>query len=61
MDSKLNIPLLHCLLNNQQYLFSLSWKMPTFSGTLESHLILMAILLGQTQSNSDSMLHAGVM
>uniref|UniRef100_A0A673U7Z5 KIAA0586 n=1 Tax=Suricata suricatta TaxID=37032 RepID=A0A673U7Z5_SURSU len=40
---------------DQHYLFSPSREMPTFSGTLEGHLIPMAILLGQTQSNSDSM------
>nr|XP_039325269.1 protein TALPID3 isoform X2 [Saimiri boliviensis boliviensis] len=45
---------------DQQYLFSPSREMPTFSGTLEGHLIPMAILLGQTQSNSDSMPPAGV-
>ncbi|KAM9061981.1 protein TALPID3 isoform 4-T6 [Sarcophilus harrisii] len=39
----------------QQYLFSPSREMPSVSGTLEGHLIPMAILLGQTQSNSDSM------
>ncbi|XP_074092009.1 protein TALPID3 isoform X2 [Macrotis lagotis] len=38
----------------QQYLFSPSREMPSVSGTLEGHLIPMAILLGQTQSNSDS-------
>ncbi|XP_026336075.2 protein TALPID3 isoform X2 [Ursus maritimus] len=45
---------------DQQYLFSPSREMPTLSGTLEGHLIPMAILLGQTQSNSDSMPPAGV-
>uniref|UniRef100_A0A8C5K3T3 RIKEN cDNA 2700049A03 gene n=1 Tax=Jaculus jaculus TaxID=51337 RepID=A0A8C5K3T3_JACJA len=45
---------------DQQYLFSPSREMPTSSGTLEGHLIPMAILLGQTQSNSDSMPPAGV-
>ncbi|XP_063097087.1 protein TALPID3 isoform X2 [Cavia porcellus] len=44
----------------QQYVFSPSREMPTFSGTLEGHLIPMAILLGQTQSNSDSLPPAGV-
>ncbi|XP_074146329.1 protein TALPID3 isoform X2 [Sminthopsis crassicaudata] len=39
----------------KQYLFSPSREMPSVSGTLEGHLIPMAILLGQTQSNSDSM------
>ncbi|XP_072485424.1 protein TALPID3 isoform X2 [Notamacropus eugenii] len=38
----------------QQYLFSPSREVPSVSGTLEGHLIPMAILLGQTQSNSDS-------
>lgn len=45
---------------DQQYLFSPSREVPTLSGTLEGHLIPMAILLGQTQSNSDSMPPAGV-
>lgn len=31
----------------QQYVFSPSREMPTFSGTLEGHLIPMAILLGK--------------
>ncbi|XP_055989198.1 protein TALPID3 isoform X2 [Sorex fumeus] len=44
----------------QQYLFSPSREVPTFSGTLEGHLIPMAILLGQTQSNSESMPPAGI-
>ncbi|XP_006891878.1 PREDICTED: protein TALPID3 [Elephantulus edwardii] len=45
----------------QQYLFSPSREMPSaHSGTLEGHLIPMAILLGQTQSNSDSIPAAGV-
>ncbi|XP_036590297.1 protein TALPID3 isoform X2 [Trichosurus vulpecula] len=39
----------------QQYLFSPSREVPSVPGTLEGHLIPMAILLGQTQSNSDSM------
>nr|XP_012306382.1 protein TALPID3 isoform X3 [Aotus nancymaae] len=55
MDSKTK----HCIPmlphGDQQYLFSPSREMPTSSGTLEGHLIPMAILLGQTQSNSDSM------
>ncbi|XP_075387059.1 protein TALPID3 isoform X2 [Tenrec ecaudatus] len=46
--------------DQQQYLFSPSREMPTLSGTLEGHLIPMAILLGQTQSNSDSVPPAGV-
>ncbi|KAG8511740.1 Protein TALPID3, partial [Galemys pyrenaicus] len=45
---------------DQQYLFSPSREMPALPGTLEGHLIPMAILLGQTQSNSDSMPPAGV-
>ncbi|XP_022346695.1 protein TALPID3 isoform X1 [Enhydra lutris kenyoni] len=45
---------------DQQYLFSPSREMPTVSGTLEGHLIPMAILLGQTQSKSDSMPPTGV-
>ncbi|XP_036113089.1 protein TALPID3 isoform X2 [Molossus molossus] len=45
---------------DQQYLFSPSREMPAVSGTLEGHLIPMAVLLGQTQSNSDSMPPAGV-
>ncbi|XP_054989602.1 protein TALPID3 isoform X2 [Sorex araneus] len=44
----------------QQYVFSPSREVPTFSGTLEGHLIPMAILLGQTQSNSESMPPAAV-
>ncbi|XP_042638366.1 protein TALPID3 [Orycteropus afer afer] len=46
--------------DQQQYVFSPSRELPTHSGTLEGHLIPMAILLGQTQSNSDSMPPAGV-
>ncbi|XP_037688544.1 protein TALPID3 isoform X2 [Choloepus didactylus] len=45
---------------DQKYVFSPSREMPTLSGTLEGHLIPMAILLGQTQSNSDSKPPAGV-
>ncbi|XP_042538467.1 protein TALPID3 [Dipodomys spectabilis] len=45
---------------DQQYLFSPSRERPSVSGTLEGHLIPMAVLLGQTQSNSDSMPPAGV-
>ncbi|XP_023401974.2 protein TALPID3 isoform X3 [Loxodonta africana] len=61
MDSKIQ----HSLttlphVDQQQYLFSPSREMPTHSGTLEGHLIPMAILLGQTQSNSDTMPPAGV-
>ncbi|XP_054233110.1 protein TALPID3 isoform X20 [Homo sapiens] len=60
MDSKMkhSVPVLPH--GDQQYLFSPSREMPTFSGTLEGHLIPMAILLGQTQSNSDTMPPAGV-
>ncbi|XP_035116522.1 protein TALPID3 isoform X3 [Callithrix jacchus] len=60
MDSKMkhSIPMLPH--GDQQYLFSPSREMPTFSGTLEGHLIPIAILLGQTQSNSDSVPPAGV-
>ncbi|KAM4853238.1 protein TALPID3 isoform 2-T4 [Thomomys bottae] len=45
---------------DQQYLFSPSREGPPVSGTLEGHLIPMAILLGQTQSNSDFLPPAGV-
>ncbi|XP_030895708.1 protein TALPID3 [Leptonychotes weddellii] len=56
MDSKPQHPVTAVLPSgDQQYLFSPSREMPTVSGTLEGHLIPMAILLGQTQSNSDSM------
>ncbi|XP_058285463.1 protein TALPID3 isoform X13 [Hylobates moloch] len=60
MDSKMkhSIPVLPH--GDQQYLFSPSREMPTFSGTLEGHLIPMAVLLGQTQSNNDTMSPAGV-
>ncbi|XP_043836152.1 protein TALPID3 [Dromiciops gliroides] len=44
----------------QQYLFSPSRELPSVSGTLEGHLIPMAILLGQTQSNGDSVAPAEV-
>ncbi|XP_058423001.1 protein TALPID3 isoform X2 [Diceros bicornis minor] len=60
MDSKLQHSVTMVPPGDQQYLFSPSREMPTFSGTLEGHLIPMAILLGQTQSNSDSMPPAGV-
>lgn len=36
---------------DQQYLFSPSREMPTLSGTLEGHLIPMAILLGKFKQN----------
>ncbi|XP_007466108.1 PREDICTED: protein TALPID3 isoform X2 [Lipotes vexillifer] len=59
-DSKLQHTITTLSPGEQQYLFSPSQEMPTFSGTLEGHLIPMAVLLGQTQSNSDSMPPAGV-
>ncbi|XP_019500277.1 PREDICTED: protein TALPID3 isoform X1 [Hipposideros armiger] len=59
-DSKLQHSVTTLPPGDQQYLFSPSREMPTFSGTLEGHLIPMAILLGQTQSNSDSVPPAGV-
>ncbi|XP_073923999.1 protein TALPID3 isoform X8 [Castor canadensis] len=60
MDSKMQHPTPALPHGDQQYLFSPSREMPTLSGTLEGHLIPMAILLGQTQSNSDSMPYTGV-
>ncbi|XP_073098426.1 protein TALPID3 isoform X3 [Manis javanica] len=60
MDSKLQHSVATLPPGDQQYLFSPSREMPNLSGTLEGHLIPMAILLGQTQSNSDSMIPAGV-
>ncbi|XP_075860117.1 protein TALPID3 isoform X2 [Microcebus murinus] len=60
MDSKMKHSITTLPHGDQQYLFSPSREMPTFSGTLEGHLIPMAILLGQTQSNSDSKPPAGV-
>uniref|UniRef100_A0A3Q1MDA6 KIAA0586 n=1 Tax=Bos taurus TaxID=9913 RepID=A0A3Q1MDA6_BOVIN len=60
VDSKLQHSITTLSPGDQQYLFSPSREMPTFSGTLEGHLIPMAVLLGQTQSNSDSMPPAGV-
>uniref|UniRef100_A0A8C9AVT1 KIAA0586 n=1 Tax=Prolemur simus TaxID=1328070 RepID=A0A8C9AVT1_PROSS len=60
MDSKMKHSITTLPHGDQQYLFSPSREMPTFSGALEGHLIPMAILLGQTQSNSDSMPPAGV-
>ncbi|XP_005399274.1 PREDICTED: protein TALPID3 isoform X2 [Chinchilla lanigera] len=60
-DSKMQQSITALPHSEQQYLFSPSREMPTFSGTLEGHLIPMAILLGQTQSNSDSLPPAGVM
>ncbi|XP_051003183.1 protein TALPID3 [Acomys russatus] len=61
MDSKIQHSITTLPHGDQQYLFSPSREMPTVSGTLEGHLIPMAILLGQTQSNSDSIPPAGVM
>ncbi|XP_059135132.1 protein TALPID3 [Peromyscus eremicus] len=61
VDSKVQQPITTLPHADQQYLFSPSREMPTVSGTLEGHLIPMAILLGQTQSNSDSIPPAGVM
>ncbi|XP_008054878.1 protein TALPID3 [Carlito syrichta] len=60
MDSKVKHSITTLPHGDQQYLFSPSREMPTFSGALEGHLIPMAILLGQTQSNSDSMPSTGV-
>ncbi|XP_040082270.1 protein TALPID3 isoform X3 [Oryx dammah] len=60
VESKLQHSITALSPGDQQYLFSPSREMPTFSGTLEGHLIPMAVLLGQTQSNSDSMPPAGV-
>ncbi|KAL1790189.1 TALPID3 isoform X1 [Sigmodon hispidus] len=59
-DFKVQRPITALPPGDQQYLFSPSREMPTVSGTLEGHLIPMAILLGQTQSNSDSIAPAGV-
>ncbi|XP_058521398.1 protein TALPID3 [Ochotona princeps] len=60
MDAKVQRSLATLPQLEQQYVFSPSREMPTFSGALEGHLIPMAILLGQTQSNSDSVPPAGV-
>lgn len=54
-DSKLQHSVTMPPPSEQKYMFSPSQEMPTLSGPLEGHLIPMAILLGQTQSNSDSM------
>ncbi|XP_060030890.1 protein TALPID3 isoform X2 [Erinaceus europaeus] len=54
-DSKLQRSVTMLPSGEQQYMFSPSREMPTLSGTLEGQLIPMAILLGQTQSNSESM------
>ncbi|XP_036061522.1 protein TALPID3 [Onychomys torridus] len=61
VDSKMQRPVTTLPHGDQQCLFSPSREMPTVSGTLEGHLTPMAILLGQTQSNSDSIPPAGVM
>lgn len=37
----------------QQYVFSPSREMPTFSGALEGHLIPMAILLGKNHKTGE--------
>ena len=47
MDPKLQHPITTLPHGDQQYLFSSSREMPTVSGTLEGHLIPMAILLGK--------------
>ncbi|XP_023371639.1 protein TALPID3 [Otolemur garnettii] len=60
MDSKMKHSTMTLPCGDQKYVFSPSREMPTVSGTLEGHLIPMAILLAQTQSNSDSMPPAGV-
>ncbi|XP_058149341.1 protein TALPID3 isoform X3 [Dasypus novemcinctus] len=60
MDSKMQHSFTALPHGDQQYMFSPSREMPTLSGTLEGHLIPMAILLGQTQSNSDSKPPAGL-
>ena len=49
MDSKIQHPITALPHADQQYMFSPSREMPTVSGTLEGHLIPMAILLGKTQ------------
>uniref|UniRef100_A0A8D2AMJ9 KIAA0586 n=1 Tax=Sciurus vulgaris TaxID=55149 RepID=A0A8D2AMJ9_SCIVU len=59
-DSKMRRPITAPPHGDQQFVFSPSREMPTLSGTLEGHLIPMAILLGQTQSNSDSVRPTGV-
>lgn len=51
VDSKLQPSITTLSPGDQQYLFSPSQEMPTFSGTLEGHLIPMAVLLGKTQQN----------
>ncbi|ERE72313.1 hypothetical protein H671_5g15127 [Cricetulus griseus] len=61
IDSKIQYPITTVPRGDQQYLFSPNRQVPNVSGALEGHLIPMAILLGQTQSNSDSAPAAGVM
>jgi hypothetical protein len=51
MDSKMQHPTPALPHGDQQYLFSPSREMPALSGTLEGHLIPMAILLGKNQQN----------
>lgn len=51
MDTKMQHSLATLPRVDQQYVFSPSREMPTFSGTLEGHLIPMAILLGKNQQN----------
>lgn len=51
IDSKLQHSVATLPPGDQQYLFSPSREMPTLSGTLEGHLIPMAILLGKIQKN----------
>ncbi|XP_076778168.1 protein TALPID3 isoform X2 [Arvicanthis niloticus] len=60
MDSKPQHPITSPPHADQQCMLSPSREIPTASGALEGHLIPMAILLGQTQSNSDSIPPAGV-
>ncbi|KAM5273873.1 protein TALPID3 [Ctenodactylus gundi] len=60
MGSKMRHPVTAPPRGDQQYVFSPSREMPASSGTLEGHLIPMAILLGKTQSNSESLPPAGV-
>lgn len=60
-DSKAQHPITTLPHAHQQCVLSPSREMPTVSGTLDGHLIPMAILLGQTQSNSDSIPPAGVL
>ncbi|XP_052041652.1 protein TALPID3 isoform X2 [Apodemus sylvaticus] len=60
MDPKTQHPVTTLRRADAQHMLSSSREVPTVSGTLEGHLIPMAILLGQTQSNSDSIPLAGV-